>query len=48
MKIEAVNFESPDEARNKILFDNLTPLYPQERIKLETTAKISAPASWTF
>ncbi len=36
MKIEAVNFESPDEARNKILFDNLTPLYPQERIKLET------------
>ena len=36
VKIEAVNFESPDEARNKILFDNLTPLYPQERIKLET------------
>src|SRR5208283_631375 len=34
--IEAVNFESPEEARNKILFDNLTPLYPQERIKLET------------
>src|SRR5512140_1396649 len=37
VKIEAVNSESPDEARNKILFDNLTPLYPQERIKLETT-----------
>jgi transcription termination factor Rho len=37
VKIEAVNFESPDEARNKILFDNLTPLYPQERIKLETS-----------
>jgi transcription termination factor Rho len=37
VKIEAVNFESPDEARNKILFDNLTPLYPQERIKQETT-----------
>src|SRR3974377_1648201 len=37
VKIEAVNFESPDEARNKILFDNRTPLYPQERIKLETT-----------
>src|SRR6201982_2967578 len=36
VKSEAVNFESPDEARNKILFDNLTPLYPQERIKLET------------
>ena len=31
VKIEAVNFESPEEARNKILFDNLTPLYPQER-----------------
>ncbi len=37
VKIEAVNFESPEEARNKILFDNLTPLYPQERLKLETT-----------
>ncbi|HEX6905724.1 MAG TPA: transcription termination factor Rho [Terriglobales bacterium] len=37
VKIEAVNFESPEEARNKILFDNLTPLYPQERVKLETT-----------
>src|SRR5438045_8481213 len=36
VKIEAVNFESPDEARNKILFDNLTPLYPQERIKQES------------
>src|SRR5207248_2837216 len=36
VKIEAVNFESPEEARNKILFDNLTPLYPQERVKLET------------
>ena len=36
VKIEAVNFESPDEARNKILFYNLTPLYPQERLKLET------------
>jgi transcription termination factor Rho len=36
VKIEAVNFESPEEARNKILVDNLTPLYPQERIKLET------------
>jgi transcription termination factor Rho len=35
VKIEAVNFESPEEARNKILFDNLTPLYPQERIKQE-------------
>ncbi len=37
VKIEAVNFESPEEARNKIFFDNLTPLYPNERVKLETT-----------
>jgi len=42
VKIEAVNFESPDEARNKILFDNLTPLYPQERIKLETSRENSS------
>jgi transcription termination factor Rho len=37
IKVEAVNFEHPDEARNKIFFDNLTPLYPNERVKLETT-----------
>ena len=36
VKIEAVNFESPEEARNKIFFDNLTPLYPQKRLRLET------------
>ena len=36
VRIEAINFESPEEARNKILFDNLTPLYPQERVKMET------------
>ncbi|MCI0411473.1 transcription termination factor Rho [bacterium] len=36
IKVEAVNFEHPTEARNKILFDNLTPLYPHERIRLET------------
>jgi transcription termination factor Rho len=37
IKVEAVNFEHPDEARNKIFFDNLTPLYPNDRMKLETT-----------
>jgi transcription termination factor Rho len=37
VKIEAINFESPEEARNKLFFDNLTPLYPQERIRLETS-----------
>jgi transcription termination factor Rho len=36
VKIEAINFESPEETRNKILFDNLTPLYPDEQIKMET------------
>ena len=36
VKIEAINFESPEETRNKILFDNLTPLYPNERVKMET------------
>jgi len=37
LKVEAINFENPELAKDKILFDNLTPLYPQERIKLETT-----------
>jgi transcription termination factor Rho len=36
LKVENVNFESPDKTRDKILFDNLTPLYPEERILLET------------
>ena len=35
IKVEAVNFESPEQARDKIFFENLTPLYPQERITLE-------------
>ncbi len=39
LKVEAVNFENPDAAKSKILFDNLTPLYPNERIKLETNPK---------
>jgi transcription termination factor Rho len=37
IKVEAVNFEDPEVTRNKIFFDNLTPLYPQDRIRLETT-----------
>ncbi len=36
IKVEAINFESPEESRNKIFFDNLTPLYPEERVRLET------------
>ncbi len=36
IKVDAINFEPPEEARNKIFFDNLTPLYPDQRLKLET------------
>src|SRR6266568_1059546 len=36
IKVEAVNFEDPEIARSKIFFDNLTPLYPQGRLKMET------------
>jgi transcription termination factor Rho len=38
IKVDAVNFEPPDKSKEKIFFDNLTPLYPQERVRLETTA----------
>src|SRR6478736_2820766 len=37
IKVEAVNFEAPDQARDKLFFENLTPLYPQERFMLETS-----------
>jgi transcription termination factor Rho len=36
LKVEAVNYEDPEVARDKILFDNLTPLYPNKKINLET------------
>jgi len=40
LKVEQCNFEDPEESnRDKILFDNLTPLYPQQRIQLETDSK---------
>ncbi len=35
LKVEQVNMEDPERARDKVLFDNLTPLYPDKRIKLE-------------
>ncbi len=35
LKVDEVNFESPEQARDKILFDNLTPLYPQDKLNLE-------------
>ncbi len=36
IKVEAINFEPPEIARDKIFFDNLTPLYPNEHLKMET------------
>lgn len=36
LRVEAVNFENPDNLNKRVLFDNLTPLYPMERINLET------------
>jgi transcription termination factor Rho len=35
LKVELVNYEDPEVARDKILFDNLTPLYPNEKVRLE-------------
>ncbi len=35
LKVSTINFEDPDKARHKINFDNLTPLYPDERLKME-------------
>ena len=35
LKVEEINFQSPDEAKHKILFENLTPLHPDERLLLE-------------
>jgi transcription termination factor Rho len=43
IKVDAVNFEPPDKAKEKIFFDNLTPLYPQARIKLETIPENVSP-----
>ncbi len=39
IKVEAVNFEPPERAREKVFFENLTPLYPQSKIALETDAE---------
>ena len=35
LKVDAINFDSPEDARNKILFENLTPLHPSERLVME-------------
>src|SRR5207237_4293206 len=39
LKVESINFETPDQSREKIFFDNLTPLYPMERLRLEHDAE---------
>jgi transcription termination factor Rho len=39
IKVEAVNFEAPERTRDKLFFENLIPLYPQERFRLETAAE---------
>jgi transcription termination factor Rho len=36
IKVEAINFDTPEAARERIIFDNLTPLYPAERLRMET------------
>jgi transcription termination factor Rho len=38
LKVETNNFETPEQARHRINFDNLTPLYPEEKFKLEATS----------
>ena len=43
IKVDAVNFEPPDKSKEKIFFDNLTPLYPQDRIRLETGPDAISP-----
>jgi transcription termination factor Rho len=40
IKVDAVNFEPPDRSKEKIFFDNLTPLYPENRIRLETLPEL--------
>ena len=42
IKVEAINFEPPEVAMEKVHFDNLTPLYPEERIKLEVPDNLTA------
>lgn len=39
LRIEAINYENPENLNRRVLFDDLTPLYPEERIQLETTGE---------
>ena len=49
LKVEEINYESPDAAKRKILFENLTPLFPDERLTLEKGGRQSSlqiPSAW--
>jgi transcription termination factor Rho len=39
IKVEAINFEPPEKTKEKIFFENLTPLYPQQKVSLETASE---------
>ncbi|MBC7929515.1 MAG: Rho termination factor N-terminal domain-containing protein, partial [Rubrivivax sp.] len=39
IKVEAINFEAPGETRDKVFFDNLTPLYPEDQLRMETASE---------
>jgi transcription termination factor Rho len=41
LKVSQINFENPEKGRNKIAFDNLTPLYPDEQLKMETEKNVA-------
>jgi transcription termination factor Rho len=45
LKVNTINFEDPDKARHKVHFDNLTPLYPDERFKMELDEPVSKDMS---
>ena len=41
LKVSQINFETPEKARNKIAFDNLTPLYPDHQLKMEIEKNVT-------
>jgi transcription termination factor Rho len=43
LKVNTINFDNPEKVRHRINFDNLTPLYPEERIKMEIAGGVPAP-----
>jgi transcription termination factor Rho len=47
LKVEKINYEDPEISKDKILFDNLTPLYPQEKFTMEYVQTTTPPGSST-